>query len=297
MTVRRRALITLLFVGALGGWLIHQQLPAVGAGGLLHPMRRGVTAAPPATCEETTFAGAGAMLKGWRCHGSTPRRGTLIYLHGVADNRTSAAGVIRRFGGRGFDVWAYDSRAHGESEGDVCTYGYFEKGDLWRVLDTVNEGPVLLIGTSLGAAVALQSAAHPKVTSIVAVESFSDLRTVAIERAPFFFTTGVIAEAFQLAETRGRFRVDDVSPIVAARSITIPVLIVHGDSDRETPPAHSQRLIEALGGPKRLILVPGAGHNHSLRAEVWTEIEAWVESVVSGQWSVVSGQWSVISDQ
>ena len=283
MTVPRRTLIIFLLVGAFGSWLIHRQLPAVGAGGLLHPVRRGVTTAAPPTCEDTTFAGAGATLKGWRCQGSTPRRGTLIYLHGVADNRSSATGVIRRFGGRGFDVWAYDSRAHGESEGDVCTYGYFEKDDLKHILDTVDEGPVLLMGTSLGAAVALQSATHPKVTTIVAVESFSDLRTVATERAPFFFTTGVIAGAFQLAEARGRFRVDDVSPIVAARSITIPVLLIHGDSDRETPPTHSQRLIEALGGPKRLILVPGAGHNQSLRADVWTEIEAWVDSVISDQ--------------
>ena len=39
---------------------------------------------------------------------------------------------------RGFDVVAYDSRAHGESEGDVCTYGFYEKEDLRRVLDRVS---------------------------------------------------------------------------------------------------------------------------------------------------------------
>ena len=78
---------------------------------------------------------------------------------GVADNRGSGAGIVRRFVDRRFDVIAYDSRAHGDSGGDACTYGYFEKEDLRRVLDTVPPGPVVLIGTSLGAAVALQAAA------------------------------------------------------------------------------------------------------------------------------------------
>ena len=87
------------------------------------------------------------------------RRGTLIYLHGVADNRASGAGVIERFRKRGFDVVAYDSRAHGESDGDACTYGFYEKQDLRRVLDSVGVGPIVLVGCSLGAAVALQLAA------------------------------------------------------------------------------------------------------------------------------------------
>jgi hypothetical protein len=35
----------------------------------------------------------------------------------------------------------------------------------------------------------------------------------------------------------------------------------------------------ALKGPKRLILVPGATHNASLRPEVWQEIERWIDQV------------------
>jgi len=39
-------------------------------------------------------------------------------------------------------------------------------------------------------------------------------------------------------------------------------------------------VIAQLSGPKRLIVVPGAGHNRSLRAEVWEEIERRVDTVV-----------------
>jgi alpha-beta hydrolase superfamily lysophospholipase len=257
------------------------QIPGIGAGALLHPARRRVVGPPPPTCQNATFDGEGVKLAGWQCRASGPRRGTLIYLHGVADNRSSGVGVIERFGKRGFDVVAYDSRAHGESAGDACTYGFFEKRDLQRLIDTLAPGPIVLVGTSLGAAVALQGAAgDPRVTAVIAAEPFSDLRTVAIERARFFFTSGILRRAFQLAEQLGRFQVDAVSPVAAAASIKSPVLLVHGAADTDTRPDHAQRVLAALTGPKRLILVPGARHNESLRGEVWREIELWLDAVL-----------------
>lgn len=177
---------------------------------------------------------------------------------------------------------AYDSRAHGESDGEMCTYGFFEKRDLARVLPTAAAGPIVLIGASLGAAVALQeSADNPAVSAVVAAEAFSDLQTVARERAPFFFTDSIIMKAFRIAEARANFRVDAVSPRDAARNIRVPVLLVHGEADRETPPEHSRRIFEALAGPKELVIVPGAGHNQSLNGDVWTRIERWIDAHLS----------------
>jgi uncharacterized protein len=283
MTLRRRlVLVSVSAVLLLAIAVLPSQLSAAGAGGLLHPARRRVITAPPATCQDVTFAGEGLDLKGWRCHALAPPRATLVYLHGIADNRTSATGVIARFGKRGFDVVAYDSRAHGESGGNVCTYGFLEKRDLHRVLDTIGPGPIVLFGTSLGAAVALQEAAlDGRVTAVIAADTFADLRTVATERAPFFFTPGIIGRAFQIAEQQGGFEVDAVSPTAAAAHIKVPVLLVHGAEDSDTPPDHSRRVLAALPGPKRLILVPGARHNESLNGEVWDEIERWLEDVLN----------------
>ena len=273
-----------LVVVTVFGILGLRRLPELGAGGLLHPGRRPVVTPAPAGCAEASFAGDGVILKGWRCAATGTLRATIVYLHGTADNRTSAAGLVQRFGPRGFAVVAYDSRAHGESGGDACTYGFYEKRDLRRVLDTIDSGPIVLLGASLGAAVALQEAAEdPRAAAIVAVETFSDLRTVASERAPFFFRAGTIRKAFQLAEKQAQFQVDAVSPKDAAAHITAPVLLVHGDADVETPPAHSQRVYDALKGPRRLILVPGAGHNGSLRPEVWDAIQQWLDEVLVPQ--------------
>ena len=85
------------------------------------------------------------------------------------------------------------------------------------------------------------------------------------------------ARAFARAEAEGRFVVDDVSPVAAAPGIRAAVLMLHGEQDHDTPPAHSRRVFDALSAPKRLILVPGAGHSQSLRYDVWPEIDAWID--------------------
>ena len=285
----RRLLITaialvLALAAAGASGLFDNQLAALGAGGLLHPMRVPARHSAPANCSDEVFKGFEVDLTGWRCNGIGVRRGTVVYLHGVADTRTSALDVIRRFVPRGFDVVAYDSRAHGSSTGEFCTYGFYEKEDLRLVIDTLEPGPVVLIGSSLGAAVALQHAARDRrVTAVIAAETFSDLRTIASERAPTFFTDAVVARAIDFAERRARFVVDDVSPVRAAADIAAPVLLVHGEADVDTPPAHSERVLAALNGPKRLILVPRATHNQSLRPETWQAIDTWLTDVMRRQ--------------
>ena len=129
---------------------------------------------------------------------------------------------------------------------------------------------------------ALQEAAQdPRITAVVAAETFSDLRSVATERAPRVFTPGVIQRAFQRAAKEGHFDIDAVSPVRAAAGIHVPVLLIHGDADVDTRPDHSRRIFAAVTGPKRLILVPGGTHNSSLRPDVWREIDQWIDGVVS----------------
>jgi uncharacterized protein len=256
--------------------------PKIAAGGLLYPKRHSVKGAIPPGCENRDFQGDDVTLRGWQCGAIGKRRATIVYLHGVADNRGSSVGVIQRFVPRGFDVVAYDSRRHGESPGEVCTYGFVEKRDLRRVIDGLSPGAVILVGSSLGAAVALQEAgSDARVAAVVAAESFSDLRTVATERAPWFLPGPIVRQAFIVAEQRGRFLVDAVSPVEAARAIRAPVLLIHGADDKETPPVHSQRIFDALPGPRRLMLVPGAAHNQSLYGPgVWGEVERWIEEAL-----------------
>ena len=271
------AVVALLLLGvALLAW----QLPGIGAGALLFPTRRATTAPTPAGCVDRSFAGEGVTLAGWHCRTTaSERKGTVLYLHGIADNRASAIGPIRTLLPLGFDVVAYDSRAHGNSEGDRCTYGFHEKRDLLRVLDQLEIDRAIVIGHSLGAAVALQAAAiEPRIRAVVAASTFSDLRTIATERA-LYFPSWSIGAAFERAERDGRFVVNDVSPVAAAAQITVPVLLIHGENDVDTNRAHSERVFAALRGSRELLIVNGAGHNDALTSRVWMDIERWLSAL------------------
>jgi ketol-acid reductoisomerase len=144
-------------------------------------------------------------------------------------------------------------------------------------IDSLGVTDVAVIGGSMGAAVGLQAAADDtRIQKVVAIATFSDLRTVARERAPFFASEKNIHDALALAEQQGHFVVDDVSSEKAAARLLIPVLVVHGADDHDTPPAHSQRVYAALKGPKRLLLLPGAGHSTPLSEDTWKIVDEWL---------------------
>jgi hypothetical protein len=93
------AITALLAVAPVVYWT---DVPAIGAGALLHPARHKTTHPAPDGCVDATFEGAGVVLRGWRCTAparpaAPSHRATIVYLHGIADNRGSAAGPIARF--------------------------------------------------------------------------------------------------------------------------------------------------------------------------------------------------------
>jgi alpha-beta hydrolase superfamily lysophospholipase len=281
MTPVRRTVLPLVFIAVtvIGGTLL--QLSSM-ADGMLRPTRGALRQQMPQHCVDSRFAGAGVELRGWECRAEGPRKGALVYLHGVSANRGRAIGIAARFVSKGFDVIAYDSRAHGLSEGEMCTYGYFEKSDLRKVIDTLAPGPIVLMGSSMGAAVALQEAADdPRVTAVISVETFADLRSAARDRVPSLMPDILLDVGFLIAEWRGAFQADAVSPVNAAKQLRMPVLLIHGAADNRTPPSHSERVLAALAGPKQLILVEGARHGGSLRGpDVWPKIDRWLEDVL-----------------
>jgi hypothetical protein len=78
-------------------------------------------------------AGDGAQLKAWYIHPGDSNGASVILFHGVNDNREGVAGYGGMFLHDGYSVLLPDSRAHGESGGDIATYGIRERQDvhLW----------------------------------------------------------------------------------------------------------------------------------------------------------------------
>jgi pimeloyl-ACP methyl ester carboxylesterase len=217
--------------------------------------------------------GDGVTLVGWFVPAKSAAKGTIIYLHGVGDNRISGLPVAKTFCDHGYNVCLYDSRRHGESRGKFCTYGYHEKFDVAAVASLLERcygsslGRIGLFGVSMGAAVALQSAAIDKrIVAVVAEGCFTDLRTISLDRQRRiiklrwqFLGNLVMKRAERMAD----FKCDVVSPLKAVEEIRVPVLFVHGMEDSTINPRHSEILHRSANEPKELYYIRNAYHNNT----------------------------------
>ena len=254
------------------------------AGALLLPMRVPVIGDPSLAHEDFSVTTRdGIALDGWLFSPAGTPRAVMVLVHGKDINRQHFVGAAKRFVEEGLAVVAFDQRAHGRSTGEFTTYGAKEVSDLKLVIDVAlakwgRELPVVLVGESLGAAVALQTAAiDPRVRVVVAGAAFADLTTVIDDHAPAILGEAGKAKGIEVAERAADFHVADISPERSARNITVPTLLLHGSEDSYLPLRHSLRIYEGLAGPKELVRLEGVDHIGILLSdEAWEEIDRFV---------------------
>lgn len=221
-------------------------------------------------------ASDGAVLRGWIVQPSTANGDWVLLLHGVADNRAGMIGDASFLLRSGYGVLLMDSRAQGESDGALATYGWKERYDVRAILGALEalEHPrrIFLLGESMGAAIALQAAAvDDRVDGVVAEASFSNLREVSYDYGGLHWTPWLGKTLFRPAsifamrevEREGGFRTEDVSPEEAVSARPFAILLICGSADRTIPCRHARRIFEAASGPKELWIVPGAGHTQA----------------------------------
>lgn len=224
-------------------------------------------------CEEMTIKTAeGIPLACWLLKTPHASKGSVIILHGVSECKIVGLPLAKRLVDVGFNVFLYDSRRHGESGGHFCTYGFYEKHDVSTAITylfnrpDIRVGRVGLLGTSMGAAVAIQVAAlDSRVVAVVAESGFASLRTVYDEyqkriiKLPWHYLRNIVIKR---SEHIAHFRASLVSPVEAAKEIHIPLFLLHGTADTNIKPISSQMVFRNAQGPKELWMVPGATHSN-----------------------------------
>ena len=277
-------------LAAVAGWVV--------APAYLHPMRRELT--PDLTREaDLTFkrssahredlevrAPDGVLLRGWKVRPREPNGAWVLLFHGVADNRTGMIGQADLLLQAGYSVVMMDARAHGQSEGRMATYGWLERQDTRSIVDallasehipaTASKFHLFALGESMGAGIALQSAAvEPRIEAVVAEASFANLREATYDYAglrklpllgktvfrPFTWTL-----LYRGSELAG-FSTEGISPERSVAERAFPVLLICDEKDEALPCRHTQAIFAAARGPKQLWLVPGAYHTAALGFE------------------------------
>lgn len=198
-------------------------------------------------------------------------KANLIMLHGVGSCKEVYLGVAAELSKMNYNTLLLDQRQHGKSGGKYLTYGYYEKHDVSKVIDWL-EGKTGQLktgvyGNSMGGAVALQSLAHDPRLAFGLIEStFTDLPTVSNAYGrrmsgialPYWLSNYVVHRAGKIAG----FPSFEVRPVEAARTITQPIQLIHGDADRNINVDHAHHIYKALKSEdKHLHLVKGGDHN------------------------------------
>jgi dipeptidyl aminopeptidase/acylaminoacyl peptidase len=230
--------------------------------------------------EDVAFpATDGLILRGWFLPAASSGplyRGkrAIIIVHGKDNNRTGQNGkmipMMVDLSRQGYHVLAYDTRCRGESEGNFYSLGHFERSDVLGAVDYLKShgfipGSIGVLGSSMGAATALLTAAKSTdISAVVSDSSFADLR-LALDvllpdesGLPAFFNEPI----YQMAKLLRGIDVDAVSPMrINAKIGPRPILLTHGKVDKLIPVDHAYLLYEASDkAHTELWVVDGVGH-------------------------------------
>lgn len=227
--------------------------------------------------------------------GTEPPYPALVICHGIPSGAprdpadSGYPGLAGRFAAAGFLTLIFNFRGCGAAEGNIDMPGWTR--DLKTALNYLaglkeaDHSRLFLLGSSGGAAVSVYVAATDLVVSgVVTLACPAEFGFLTdherarglIER---FRTIGLIRDASfppSLQEWLNGFR--EVSPIHCIDKIAPrPVFLIHGENDELVPVEHAHRLYEKAKEPKKLLLLPGAGHRLRFEERAVTAALDWLK--------------------
>jgi alpha-beta hydrolase superfamily lysophospholipase len=189
----------------------------------------------------------GARLHALYLRNAQPR-GVVFFLHGNAgslDSWFTNADFYRQLN---FDLFMLDYRGYGKSSGRVESQAQLEADvrAAWASIAPRYAGSKrVLLGRSLGSALAASLAADVQPELLVLVSPYESLATLAAEHYRWVPSSLL----------RYPLRTDE-----ALSRVKSPVLLLHGERDNLIAPRHSERLLRFAPQAER-VLIRGAGHN------------------------------------
>jgi len=229
-----------------------------------HPSR--APFATPPSFEDVWFTSAdGVRLHGWFVAGREIGRGpAVLHTHGNTGSVRNQAYLIPLLAEAGISGLVFDYRGYGRSDPPPAA---LNRDDLLadsraalaylRSRPEVDPGRVGVFGNSLGGVFALALAAEdPGIEAVVCSSTFSTWQGVAHDHVPLL---GPI------------FVAPGLDPADSLRSIRVPILLVHGDTDTVVPFEHLRRLA-GVGAAEHLAMtievVPHGGHSNIMLGRV-----------------------------
>jgi len=179
---------------------------------------------------------------------------TIIVSHGNAGNIFHRLLLIPTLISCGSSVFIYDYEGYGASEGSPSVQNFLNDGDAAYDYvvgkEDVKPENIILYGESIGCAVTTHIASVRKASAIILQSGFASLKGAAQDR--LFFMR--LYPDFMLIKPS----MDNLSYVAGPHP---PLLFIHGDKDDILPSRYSKEMYSKASEPKRMIVLPNAGHN------------------------------------
>jgi len=195
----------------------------------------------------------GVRLHGWFV--PHPDAGyTLLLFHGNAGNISHRLPWIELLHPLAVNIFLVDYRGYGRSGGSPFEEGLYRDARAayawWRSEIAGAAKKLVLVGESLGGAVAVDLAAREPVAGLILQSTFNSARDMARTVMPL-----------GLLQPLARIHFDSAAKI---SSVRCPIFFIHGNRDGIVPLHLGRKLFDAAPGPKDFYEVDGAGHNDLL---------------------------------
>ncbi len=229
-----------------------------------------VPSPPPAPLEEVLLdLPGGERATSWALEHREAASPAVVFFYGNGENLETVrmSGMFEQLAALGAHVLAVDYPGYGRSTGEPSEASLTAAGEagLAWIARRHPESEKVVLGWSLGAAVAIRTAANmpAEVDRLVLMSAWSDLASLAAIHYPSWLV--------------GLGLKDKYDSVAAASDVRVPVLMIHGTVDQIIPLAQGRQLHRELGDLSRFVEVPGAGHNDLLaRPVVWEELGAFL---------------------
>ena len=194
-----------------------------------------------------------------------------IIVHGYTSNHQAMHDVSYQFYLNGYNILSPDLRAHGTSEGQYMTMGYYDAIDIVDWCDMIikedSNAKIVLYGISMGGATVMTAAGDKhlpdNVFAIIEDCGYTNAYDMMVSQLKFRFNLGefpIIPVANIIGEQKARFNLKDASPISALENSDLPILFIHGDIDTYVPYEMLDILYESYDYDKEKYIVKGAEH-------------------------------------
>ena len=222
--------------------------------------------------EDVKFESAdGTKLHGWHVPHSAPRA-VVLFCHGNAGNVSMWAETLRALNeGQRVSVFSFDYRGYGKSAGKPTEEGILQDARAARTWlarrEGIDERDIVLMGQSLGGAVAVDLAANDGARGLVLLSTFTALPDVAKAHMRWFPAWSMMTMRLHSLEKIKNYHGE--------------LLICHGDEDEVVPYQQGQRLFAAASEPKQFVTIPGGKHNDPQPELVHVALDRFLNRLLS----------------